>query len=147
MPTGHLAQQCCLPPPLRPHSLHATHSYASSDVSSFIGSGSAGSITNLEAGFEVDFETGAITNGNLMLLVSDQSWAIDFDGSIVSGAVSLNPLAGELSNIGGIISNEIDASIGGVFTGENAEAFVGGFDLIDAINPINFVDGIYTIER
>ena len=127
--------------------LQGTHSYASSDVSSFIGSGSAGSITNLEAGFEVDFETGAITNGNLMLLVSDQSWAIDFDGSIVSGAVSLNPLAGELSNIGGIISNEIDASIGGVFTGENAEAFVGGFDLIDAINPINFVDGIYTIER
>ena len=29
MPTGHLAQQCCLPPPLRPHSLHATHSYVS----------------------------------------------------------------------------------------------------------------------
>ena len=48
---------------------------------------------------------------------------------------------------GGIISNSIDANLGGIFTGIQAEAFVGGFDLNDELNVFNQVDGIYTIER
>ena len=37
--------------------------------------------------------------------------------------------------------------LGGIFTGAQAEAFVGGFALLDANNPANFVEGLYTIER
>ena len=47
----------------------------------------------------------------------------------------------------GVISNQIDASLGGAFTGGNAEAFVGGFELLDAMNSLNNVEGIFTIER
>ena len=64
-----------------------------------------------------------------------------------AGLVDLNALGGTLSNPGGIISSSIDANLGGVFTGNQAEAFVGGFDLIDRINEIHQVDGLYTIER
>jgi hypothetical protein len=46
-----------------------------------------------------------------------------------------------------VLSNSIDADLGGVFTGNNAEAFVGGFDLVDQVNSLNQVNGIYTIER
>jgi len=45
------------------------------------------------------------------------------------------------------LSNSIDANLGGVFTGNGAEAFVGGFDLIDQLNEFNTVEGLYTIER
>ncbi|MDA1371978.1 MAG: hypothetical protein O2971_14595, partial [Proteobacteria bacterium] len=76
-----------------------------------------------------------------------QTWDIDFAGSVSNGLVDLNAIGGTLMDPGGIISNSIDANIGGVFTGVHAEAFVGGFDLIDQINAFNQVDGIYTIER
>jgi hypothetical protein len=45
-----------------------------------------------------------------------------------------------------LISNQIDAKLVGAFSGNNAEAFVGGFDLLDAHNPGNVSEGLYTIE-
>ena len=97
---------------------------------------------------DVDFNTGAISNGLLQVEVAgSQAWEIDFSGSINNGLVDINSLGGTLSNPGGIISNSIDANLGGVFTGVGAEAFVGGFDMIDELNLFNQVDGLYTIER
>ena len=128
--------------------MQGTASYASSAASSFIGSGSAGDISQVVAGMSVDFDTGAISNGSLQVEVAgSQAWEIDFAGSVNGGLVDLNAIGGTLSDPGGIISSSIDANLGGVFTGNQAEAFVGGFDLIDQINELNHVDGIYTIER
>ncbi len=76
-----------------------------------------------------------------------QTWDIDFAGSVTNGMVDLTAIGGSLMHPGGIISNSIDANLGGIFTGIQAEAFVGGFDLIDELNVFNQVDGIYTIER
>lgn len=61
--------------------------------------------------------------------------------------VELNPLNGPLFDPNGLISNQIDATLGGVFTGNNAEAFVGGFDLLYSHNPGNVSEGLDTIER
>jgi hypothetical protein len=79
--------------------------------------------------------------------VNDQSWAIEFDGSVRHGIVDLNAVNGQLFDNSGLISNSIDANLGGVFTGDTGDAFVGGFDLIDEINSFNTVNGLYTIER
>lgn len=96
----------------------------------------------------VDFDNGMISNGSLQVQVAgSQAWDIDFAGTVNGGQVDLNSLGGTLSDPGGIISNQIDANLGGVFTGNQAEAFVGGFDLIDQVNSINHVEGLYTIER
>ena len=96
----------------------------------------------------VDFDTGAISDGKLMVEVGgSQVWNLDFEGSINGGAVELNMTAGQLSDFSGVISNSIEADLGGVFAGNNAEAFVGGFGLLDQINAVNQVNGIYTIER
>jgi hypothetical protein len=123
-------------------------SYGSTLASSFIGSGSAGDVTQVVAGLDVDFNTGTISNGSLQVEVAgSQAWDIDFAGSVNNGLVDLNSLGGTLSDPGGIISHSIDANLGGVFTGISADAFVGGFDLIDELNQFNHVDGIYTIER
>ena len=61
--------------------------------------------------------------------------------------LDISSIGGTLSDPGGLLSNSIDANLGGVFTGNGAEAFVGGFDLIDQLNEFNTVEGLYTIER
>ncbi len=122
-------------------------SYGSGLVSSFIGSGSAGEINSLLATMDVNFDTGSITNGSLQVNVADQAWAIDFVGSVNGGVVGLGATAAQLWDSTGLISTSINANLGGLFTGNAAETFVGGFDLQDLINPLNSVEGIYTINR
>ena len=127
--------------------LNGTHNYQSTAASSFIGHGNAGDIEQLVAAMRVNFDTGLISEGKLQILVGDQNWSVDFDGLVQSGAVSLNPLSGQLFIDTELLSNSIDANLGGAFTGPNGEAFVGGFDLIDELNPVNEVNGLFTIER
>ena len=127
--------------------LTGSHQYATGIASSFIGSGSAGDISDLVASMNVDFSTGSITNGNLQLSVADQIWSIDFDGDVRNGAVSLIGGDGSLLDSSGLVSNAINANLGGVFAGPSGEVFVGGFGLLDEMNPFNSVEGIFTLER
>jgi hypothetical protein len=128
--------------------LQGSATYGTSAASSFIGSGSAGDVTQVVAGMDVDFNSGAISAGQLAVEVAgSQVWNVDFNGSVTNGLVDLNMTSGQLSNFGNVLSNSIEADLGGVFTGNGAEAFVGGFDLVDQINAINDVNGLYTIER
>ena len=127
--------------------LTGSHNYATSIASSFIGSGSAGDVSSLLADMSVNFDTGLISQGNLDILVADQAWSVEFNGSINNGVADLNAMNGQLMDSTGLISNSIDANLGGVFSGETGEAFVGGFDLIDEINSLNTVNGLFTIER
>ena len=128
-------------------SMSGNYSYATTAASSFVGSGSAGDVTHVTAGMSVNFDTGVISNGSLAVQVADQAWAVDFNGAINGGMVELNASGGLLMDDTGLISDSIDANLGGAFTGAGAEAFVGGFDLIDELNPFNEVDGLFTIER
>ena len=128
--------------------MQGSASYETTIASGFIGSGSAGDVTQVVAGMDVDLNSGVISNGLLQVEVAgSQVWQIDFAGSVNQGLVDLTATGGSLMNPGGLISNSIDANLGGIFTGNQAEAFVGGFDLIDKINILNQVDGFYTIER
>jgi hypothetical protein len=127
--------------------LTGSHNYATTIMSSFIGSGSAGDISNLRAGMSVDFDTGIIDQGTLDIQVAEQLWAIEFGGSIHDGVVDITASNGMLLDAGNIVSNSIDANLGGVFSGDTGSAFVGGFDLIDEMNAYNSVNGLFTIER
>lgn len=101
-----------------------------------------GTIDSFVAGMDVDFNSGVISNGLLQVEVAgSQVWEIAFAGSVHQGLVDITATGGSLMNPGGLISNSIDANLGGVFTGNQAGAFVGGFNLIDNINILNQVDG------
>ncbi len=95
----------------------------------------------------VDFATGSIADGSLHLAVADQVWAVLFGGFTQNGSVVLNAGSGTLTDGSGLVSNAIKANLSGAFTGPNGEAFVGGFDLLDQLNPFNSVQGLYTIDR
>jgi hypothetical protein len=128
--------------------LQGSASYASGPASSFIGSGSAGVVTDLVAAMDVDFNSGAISNGNLQVQVAgSEVWSLGFDGAIANGNVQLDAIGGQLRQQGSVVSDAIDANLGGVFTGPQGEAFVGGFDMVDQLNLVNEVNGLYTIER
>ncbi|NKB35266.1 MAG: hypothetical protein GKR91_19385 [Pseudomonadales bacterium] len=127
--------------------MSGSHNYRTGIASSFIATGSGGEVSSLVAGMEVNFDTGVIENGNLQVLAGNQSWTVDFDGFVQAGAVELNANSGQLFDNTGLLSNAIEANLDGVFTGDQAEAFVGGFDLLDAVNSHNTVNGIFTVER
>jgi len=128
--------------------LQGSGSSASTAASSFIGSGSAGNVTQVVAGLDVDFNTGMISNDSLQVAVAgSQAWDIDFASSINNGMVDLNSIGGTLSGTGGIINSSIEANLGGVFTGIVGEVFAGGFNLINEMSLLNQVNGLYTIAR
>lgn len=128
--------------------LTGSASYGSTLASSFVGSGSAGDVTQVVADMDVDFDSGAISNGSLFVEVAgSQAWDVDFAGSVSGGAVDLNALGGTLADPAGVISTAVEANLGGVFTGNGAEAFVGGFDLVNELNGLDQVNGLYTIEK
>ena len=115
--------------------------------SDFLGAGSgdllllSGSEVNLDfldVSFDVDFSTGSINNGSIQtgygFSTEQVVWTGSFDG-FVNGAVAdleLSALGVELfgtSGLQGSFSGDLaNSSIGGVFTGPNAERLVGGFN-------------------
>jgi hypothetical protein len=127
--------------------LNGSHSYRTGIASSFIGHGQNGAISSLAAALEVNFDTGQISNGLLEIQADEQIWSVSFAGLVNQGLVQLDATGASLSNADGLLSEQIDSQLGGAFTGTNGEAFIGGFDLIDQLNPANQVNGLFTIER
>ena len=125
--------------------LIGTRVYDSTIANIFIGGGSAGSVTDLSARFDVDFGTGDIAAGTLNVEVAgSQVWDVAFSGTVAAGVVDISATAGTLSDPGGLISSTIEANLGGVFSQDDGDSFVGGFDLIDGLHQ---VDGIYRIGQ
>lgn len=86
----------------------------------FSGSGTAGNLTALGIGFDVNLNSGNVSNGSFNATVGNgaESWSMSFSGS-VSGA------SATMSNF----SSGISGSMSGAFTGSNG---VAGFALTNA---------------
>ncbi len=134
-----------------------------------LGSSSAGSITEFFTAFDVDFTTALVTNGSMEFCLgggefcnnaNSQYWSFDYSGSVIDGYVVAQPV-----NNAGYINHQLASIFGqieGVFTGEDGEAFVGGFNLfydadLDIFRnqvasaqvsiPDTSVDGVFLIEE
>ena len=122
--------------------------YTYSSTAGFDGAGNAGDVTNVDASFRVNFDNGKISSGSLVVDVGNaQTWDVSFNGEISGNGVSLDPSRGRLSDLTGVISRSVDANLNGMFMGNEAEAFHGGFDLLDQANQLNQVNGSYVLER
>jgi hypothetical protein len=127
--------------------LTGQHSFALQHAD-FVGSGSRAGIESVMAGMQVDFNSGLIEAGSLEVQQSLQYWQLNFNGSLNGGIADLQAQDGALFSAGGVpLSTTIEADLGGVFAGPEAEIFIGGFDLMDANDTGNQVNGIYSIER
>lgn len=122
----------------------------------FIGGSSLGFLTDFFAYIDFDFYYGDINFGEAEFCIGalgcngpdDQRWEFEIAGSISGDTVLAYPMNGEINEE----SVDISGVISGLFTGDNAEAFVGGLNLFS--EPLNSspleagtVDGIFLLER
>jgi hypothetical protein len=133
-----------------------TYSIAN-QAADFSAESSHGSVEAVNANFDIDFDTGVISNGNLRVdvvdpnAIDDHIWQVDFAGSVSNGAVSLDidfaTSTVQHESPMGTTDLHNSSSLGGVFSGSNAGVFVGGFDLKDNVNPANTTQGLFTLQQ
>ncbi|WP_221800088.1 FecR family protein [Oceanobacter mangrovi] len=95
------------------------------------------SLSSASGQFDLDFNTGVITNGQLNAsfgTTGTDQWQIQFDGDIQSSGVNtpyaeMNILQGNHGELGVDTNN---SSFAGFLVGEDAAGFAGGFELLDS---------------
>ena len=127
--------------------LNGSHQYAMVSGADMQGHGSGGPIAGVTAAFDVNFNSGLISNGLLQVNTVQQHWNVEFTGNVHQGIADLHATSAQLFNGLELVSELVNASVGGVFTGNAGETFVGAFELLDATNPANFVNGLFVMER
>lgn len=103
------------------------------------GGSSTGRFDDVNAAFNVNFETGQITRGELS--IQNDAWGTTFDGQLTNGNVTFNPLVVTSPNAGG------SAQLEGAFTGFLGNGFVGAFTIQDGASTGNSVSGIFDLQR
>jgi hypothetical protein len=124
--------------------LNGSYSYQSDNAcatgSCIGGDANGGDLKQVDMGFQVDFGTGAISNGALTAIDSqDRNWAVSFDGALEGAAATMDNIA----TADGSDLNGITGTINGVFTGSDVPAFVGGFGLQSGAD---FVQGMTLLQ-
>ncbi len=131
------------------------------DFSQCVGFSDDGIVSSLTGKFDVDFNSGAITNGNLKIETMGQgnnvlsTWDVDFNGHMhVSEHGELQAPEFYTDNIGGIVSdvatgttsNEVIGTVGGIFV-KPGDIFAGGYNLATDDNTNKHATGVFTLEK
>ena len=127
---------------------HKEYRYSTTSAANAVGTGtgpSSGSLSAINSEFDIDFDTGLITNGHIAVTIGSDPkvWRVEFDGEYDDGILSLETLSNSLTI--GTVENSGTSSIGGRFTGENANGFAGAFNMQDGGDPTNTVQGAFTL--
>ncbi len=113
-----------------------------SNVLGFIGGGSGGMVTSLNFNADINFSTGAVTNGSLIITNGD-FWNMTFTGNLVGPRINTGGTVSGYVNSGG---TPVQGAIPTILIGPNVEAIGGGFDLEAISNPNIYVEGQFTAE-
>ena len=116
---------------------------ANYNVSSFSGSSSVGAISGFTMNANVDFAAATI-NGNMTFTAGGGFWSVAYNGAPNGSAFDVQVNSGA-SLIDG--SQYIDGDISGIFTGANADAVSGGFDLHQVSDPSINAQGQFVLEK
>ncbi|WP_431688757.1 FecR family protein [Hahella sp. NBU794] len=111
----------------------------------FIGSGSDGAVTAVNGSFQVDFDSGVISNGLLDISTASQNWSSQLSGSYQDAQAYLNVLNGDISgsvNCSGCVTGNLN----GIFAAPG-DAFAGSFDLQQFDDPDVHVEGLLLMEQ
>jgi hypothetical protein len=130
------------------------------DYSQCIGMADDGLVQNLTGSFDVNFNNGAITNGNLNIEVLANAdlanattqgsptsiWNVDFSGQMAANQPEFitNNISGSLT--GTTISTEIIGNVGGIFV-DPGNIFAGGYNLGTADGTNKKVSGVFTLNK
>lgn len=115
-------------------------------VDTFHGGGSLGLLSPgdvTQFSMNINFATGAVSSGVLDIVKSPDSWNVLFDGDIRGPFVYLNVKNGSLINS----LHPIQGDMGGFMTGSGGKALVGAFDLRQATDSSNHIEGIFILRE
>lgn len=142
---------------------------ANSDCAQFsqcIGFADDGVVQNLTANFDVNFNTGAITNGNLTLETTEDpdlgllggsgavqsSWNVNFSGQMTTDSANnrlpefqTSTLNGTVADANGPDSTSVIGNIGGVFV-KPGDVFAGGYNL-GTTDTNKHAAGVFSMEK
>ena len=121
------------------------------NISDSLLSATAGTASNLQVQMDVNFDSGAVSNGALSANTPNETWVAVFDGQITSGDLDLQMNGASVIDSDPnteILPTPRDASgfIAGDFVGDNAEAILGAFGLSEDSNPDNNIEGLFIVE-
>jgi len=127
-----------------------TGSASYSQTGEFVGysSYSDEGISGLSMSFDMDFDTGTISNGLLDISNSFDTWDVAFSGGNINGSfVEFTGIQGDFYGYGDSCTNCVTGDIGGVFTEDmygDPYGFAAGFSLNNTLEPgfQDFVEGV-----
>ena len=113
----------------------------------------AGALSSVTANMKVNFDApvNQIYDGHVTAVTNtDHSWHAQFNGSFTGNNVTLSPEANTFTigttPVNGI-SNSGTTHFGGAFTGVTGSEFVGAFEMLDAADPANYVQGVFKLGK
>lgn len=95
----------------------------------------------------VNFDTGAITNGNLHIYNGPEIWNVGFGGKVIGNIADVR-VNNTVSSVSMSTSNPmpVEGDMGLAFTGNSGQAIGGGFSLQAIGNPGTHVEGILLVR-
>jgi hypothetical protein len=119
-----------------------------SHLSDSLLSSSAGLVKNLQVQMDVNFSSGAVTNGALSANTPNETWVAVFDGNITAGELDMHLNGASVINSDpATASQPRDANgfIAGDFLGNNAQAVIGAFGLVESNAATNHIEGLFFV--
>ncbi len=108
-----------------------------------IGDINGDTISSLSGKFDVNFANGAIENGNLNFANTDQTWDVNFAGSVTGVNATMSNLQGNVAGTGACIDC-ISGDVQGIFA-RPGDQFIGGFAL-DSSNSSS-ANGLFYLKQ
>ena len=99
-------------------------------------------IDTLTGSFDVNFANGAIENGNLDFANANQSWNVNFDGSVTGVNATMDNLKGDILGTNACLDC-VSGDIQGIFA-RPGDHFVGGFTLESTSS--NAANGLFSLK-
>ena len=129
------------------------------DFSQCIGIADDGMVQSINGQFDVNFNNGSITNGQLTVNTAAannsiyssgplSTWQVNFSGQMAAGQPEFvsNNLSGTVSQGGQQVSSDVTGTLGGIFV-KPGDVFAGGYNLGTADNTDKHTAGVFALEQ
>lgn len=122
------------------------------DFSQCMGISNDGLVKTVNGSFNVDFTSGAISNGLLSVATTadastvNNTWNVNFAGVVNGATFQASSINGNITGADACSSNCVSGDIGGLFV-KPGDAAVGGFQLQNNTDPTIHTSGVFIMQQ
>jgi hypothetical protein len=112
----------------------------------FLGSGSDGAVDAVNGDFDVNFDTGTISNGSLGVSTAGNNWQVNFSGRYQNAQGIMKVDSGDIVSGPANCLSCVKGDLSGIFVAPG-DAFAGGFTLRHKEDENIHVEGLMLMEK